>query len=88
MKTRRWKKLYGMSVSFTCPYCLKQFPLSEATKEHEPPKSRQKELGESKVFLVCKKCNHTKGALTAEEYAEWKRLEFIRNGGLTQQKGR
>lgn len=80
MKTKRWKKLYGHTVSFVCPYCLKTVPLAEATKEHEPPKSRQKELGESKIFLVCKKCNNEKGALTLEEYREWKRLELIRNG--------
>lgn len=81
MKARRWKKLYGMSINFTCPYCQQQFPFSESTIEHEPPKSRQKELGESVKILACKKCNNQKGALTAEEYAEWKRLEFIRNGG-------
>lgn len=83
MKARKWKKLYGASVSITCPYCLKIIPLAEATKEHEPPKSRQKELGESQIFLVCKKCNNEKGALTAEEYELWKMLEFIRNGGLS-----
>ena len=79
----RWRKLYDQHGFFVCPYCLKQFPLSNASIEHEPPKSRQKELGGSKIFLVCKKCNAQKGALTAEEYAEWKRLEFIRNGGLS-----
>lgn len=82
MKKRKWKKLYGQTISFVCPYCLKTVPLSDATKEHEPPKSRQKELGPSQVFLACKKCNNEKGSLTIEEYKEWKRLEFIRNGGL------
>jgi 5-methylcytosine-specific restriction endonuclease McrA len=77
----RWRKLYDQHGFFQCPYCLKQFPLSNASIEHEPPKSRQKELGGSKILLACKKCNAEKGALTAEEYAEWKRLEFIRNGG-------
>ena len=88
MKARRWKKLYGMSVSFTCPYCLKQFPLSEATKDHITPKSRGGKTEPSNIVLTCKKCNHEKGALDEKEYAEWKRLEFIRNGGLTQLKGR
>lgn len=83
MKKTKWKKLYGASVSFTCPYCLKNFPLSEATIEHEPPKSRQKEFGKSKEILACAKCNHEKGALTAEEYEQWKLLEFIRNGGMS-----
>ena len=87
MKNKRWKNLYGQKVSFICPYCLKIVPLADATKEHEPPKSRQHELGKSRIFLVCKKCNWEKGALTAEEYAEWKRLEFIRHGGLTRQRG-
>ena len=82
MKATRWKKLYGHTISFVCPYCLKTVPIAEATKEHEPPKSRQEECGESQVFLVCKKCNNEKGSLTLEEYREWKRLEFIRNGGL------
>jgi 5-methylcytosine-specific restriction endonuclease McrA len=80
MKTKQWKKLYGHTISFVCPYCLKTVPLAEATKEHEPPKSRQKELGPSKILLVCKKCNNEKGALTLDEYREWKRLNAIRTG--------
>ena len=81
MKTRKWKKLYGLKVSFVCPYCLRTIPLKEATKEHEPPKSRQKELGQkSQTYLVCAECNHKKGALTLEEYREWLRLERIRTG--------
>lgn len=77
---KKWKKLYSMNVSFVCPYCLQTFPISEATRDHEPPKSRQKELGKSTIILCCEKCNNEKSALTAEEYAEWKRLEAIRNG--------
>ncbi|MFQ6704281.1 MAG: hypothetical protein ACLRFP_04350, partial [Alphaproteobacteria bacterium] len=79
--TRKWKKLYGLSVNFVCPYCLKTVPLSQSTVEHEPPKSRQRELGvASQTYIVCAKCNHKKGALTLEEYREWLRLERIRNG--------
>lgn len=82
MKTRRWKKLYGAQINFVCPYCLKTLPLSKSTLEHEPPKSRQKELNtESVTYLVCATCNHKKGALTLPEYKEWLRLETIRNGG-------
>lgn len=77
---KRWKKLYGASVTFTCPYCLKKIPLSEATIEHEPPVSRQNELGKSNKTLACAKCNHEKGALTADEYELWKILESIRHG--------
>jgi len=80
---KRWKKLYGISATFVCPYCLKTIPLEEATIEHEPPKSRQRELGPSSTFYACKECNREKGALTAQEYAEWKRLNFIRCGGLS-----
>lgn len=86
MKSRRWKKLYGSEYFITCPYCLQQIPFSEATIEHEPPQSRQKTEGPSKKIWACKKCNNQKGALTAQEYAEWKRLEFIRNGGLSNQR--
>lgn len=83
MKKRKWKQLYAISETFVCPYCLKELPLSEISVEHEPPRSRQKELGKSVKTYACARCNHTKGALTAEEFAEWKRLEFIRNGGLS-----
>ena len=76
--------MYGTQVSFVCPYCLKTLPLKDSTVEHEPPKSRQKEFGvSSRTYLVCADCNHKKGALTLEEYREWLRLEFIRNGGLS-----
>lgn len=85
MKKRKWKHLYSISETFVCPYCLKELPLSEMTVEHEPPRSRQKELGPSTKIWACKACNSQKGALTAEEYSGWKRLEFIRNGGLSNQ---
>lgn len=84
---RKWKKLYETGVAVVCPYCLKPIEKGQYSIEHEPPQSRQNEFGPSKTIWACKKCNHQKGALTASEYAEWKRLEFIRNGGLTN-KGR
>lgn len=83
MKKGKWKKIYESRAVFICPYCLKELPITEATIEHEPPRSRQKELGESRTFWACKKCNNEKGALTIEEYIIWKKLEFIRNGGLS-----
>lgn len=79
----RWKRLYEQHGFFQCPYCLKQFPLSEATKDHVIPASRGGKTDDKNLVLSCAKCNAEKGALTAEEYAEWKRLEFIRNGGLS-----
>ena len=91
----KWRKLYSTQIEFTCPYCLQQFPIIKATKEHEPPLSRQKELGASRILLACKKCNNEKGALSAEEYKRWKTtknfaefatLEAIRNGNFN--KGR
>lgn len=57
--------------------------MSVATIEHEPPRSRAKELGvKPHTYLVCARCNNEKGALTLEEYNQWKRLELIRNGNL------
>lgn len=89
----KWKCLYGSKATFICPYCLEEFPLSKATKDHVFPKSRFKIEEPYNIVLCCKFCNNQKGALTAEEYSiwketldeeEWKRLEFIRNGGLSQ----
>ena len=82
MKPKRWKRLYGAGVSFTCPYCLKPFPLTQATKDHVMPKSRGGSNDESNIVLCCADCNQEKGALDDKEYTEWKRLNFIRNGGL------
>jgi 5-methylcytosine-specific restriction endonuclease McrA len=61
-------------------------PLAQATVEHEPPRSRQKELGTSQTYIVCKTCNNEKGALTLDEYNQWKYLEFLRNGGKRKEK--
>lgn len=79
---KRWKKLYRASVSFTCPYCLGQFPLSEATRDHKNPKSRGGKTDETNIVLCCKKCNAEKGALTVEEYDLWKQLNEIRIHGM------
>lgn len=81
MKQRRWKRLYGTEVSFVCPYCLKTLPLSEATRDHVIPRSRGGKTEPENIVLACGKCNQQKGALTADEYKEWKQLEIIRNGG-------
>lgn len=81
MKARKWKKLYGRSISFTCPYCMKQYPLSEATKDHITPKSRGGRTTQTNIILCCAACNHEKGALTAEEYELWKILNELRVHG-------
>lgn len=83
---KRWRNLYNLNATFICPYCMRKLPISQSTKEHEPPQSRQHELGPSKIILACGKCNHKKGALSAEEYAEWNHLENIRNGLFNQEK--
>lgn len=83
MKTRKWKKLYGSQVSFVCPYCLRTLPLKESTKDHIIPRSRGGKSTPDNIVLCCKEDNQRKGALTPEEYVLWKKLEFIRNGGLS-----
>ena len=80
---KRWKQLYGISYVFTCPYCTKEFPISESTKDHKIPRSRGGKTEPDNIILCCKTCNNKKGALTDKEFLEWKRLEFIRNGGLS-----
>lgn len=81
MHKKKWRKIASMQVSIVCPYCLKPIDPKDLSVEHEPPKSRQAELGPSKKLWACKRCNSEKGALTAEEYAEWKRLNIIRCRG-------
>lgn len=89
---RRWKRLYDSNATFICPYCLKEFPMKKATKDHINPWSRFHDNSPENIVYACKSCNTEKGALTAEEYETWKttedwivwkRLEFIRNGGLS-----
>ena len=83
MKTKRWKKLYGHTISFVCPYCLKTVPMAEATIDHKNPFARSHDDSPENKVLCCKKCNNEKGALTADEYKVWKYLEYIRHGGKT-----
>ena len=52
----------------------------DLTADHEPPKSRQAELGKSELYPCCKRCNHLKGSLTVEEFRQWLLLEARRNG--------
>ena len=94
---KRWKQLYGLSATFICPYCLKEFQLKNATVDHMLPSSRGGSSESYNLVYSCKFCNNQKGALTPDEYATWKttldnevwkRLEFIRNGGLNKDKER
>lgn len=79
MKKKRKDTLYQIETTIICPYCLKPIPPSKLTKDHEPPLSRGGT--KNRWIYACKECNNKKGSLTAAEFAEWKRLEKIRNGG-------
>lgn len=94
---KQWKHLYGMRATFICPYCMGEFALSKATIDHLVPQSRGGVSEPYNMVWCCKRCNNEKGALTPEEYETWKatldnevwkRLEFIRNGGLSKEKER
>ena len=81
---KQFKDLYHASIKIETVYCYICNKLitkqKDFTIDHEPPKSRQKELGESQLYPCCKKCNHQKGALTLDEYRQWLALEQKRNG--------
>lgn len=79
---KKWKQLYSASGTFVCPYCLKTLPLKYATRDHIVPRSRGGKSDPANIILCCKDCNSQKGSLTPDEYAQWKQLEFIRNGGI------
>ena len=78
---KNWRKLYGLKETFVCPYCLKTLPVEFATRDHKNPYSRFKDNSPKNIVIACLWCNTEKGALTAEEYKEWKRLEILRHGG-------
>lgn len=75
-----WRKLYSLKATMICPYCLKPMLPEEMTRDHVLPKSRGGKTEKGNIIIVCKHCNQEKGALTLEEYKEWKRLNAIRNG--------
>lgn len=80
MKTKRWKKLYGHTVSFVCPYCLRILPLAEATKDHKKPFGRFHDNTPENIIMCCREDNERKGMLTAEEYALFTILDRVRKG--------
>lgn len=85
---KKWKRLYGLEDSFICPYCLKEVSTKYATRDHKNPISRFNDKSPENIVICCFWCNVEKGSLTEEEYKEWKRLEFIRHGGLSLNKGK
>ena len=82
---RKWKNLYHEQIKMGICYCYLCGKLIEKEEDfsldHQQPKSRQGLDSPSNWKPCCRSCNHRKGALTYEEYQEWKRLEFLRNGG-------
>lgn len=76
----KWRKLEEMNAMMICPYCLKPTKPRDMTRDHVIPKSRGGKLTDDNIIMVCKRCNNEKGALTLEEYREWKRLNALRNG--------
>ena len=82
---KQWKMLYREQINMGICYCYlcgkiikKQ---DDFSLDHETPLSRHGQNNPSNWRPAHKSCNNEKGALTYEEYREWKRLEFIRNGG-------
>lgn len=83
-----FKLIYKVSHKLPPVYCyICHKPITkqkDLTIDHEPPKSRQKELGQSNLYPCCKKCNNQKGSLTLKEYKQWLELEQKRNGHVKQ----
>lgn len=80
MKTKRWKRLYGQTVKFVCPYCLKELPVSQATIDHRNPYARFHDNSVENKIMVCKKDNNFKGMLTHEEFLIFLLFNRVRNG--------
>ena len=82
---KKWKKLYHEQIKMGICYCyLCGKPIEKKEDfsiEHRCPTSRGGYNTPANWFPSHKTCNNEKGALTYEEYQEWKRLEFLRNGG-------
>lgn len=84
MDKKQFKDLYRKTIKIETVYCcicgLPIKNIKDLTVEHEPPQSRQEELGKSKLYPSHAKCNHRKGALTMDEYRQWLELERKRHG--------
>lgn len=77
---KKWKQLYSINGQFTCPYCLKVFPIKQATADHKDPMGRFKNTNPDNIQPVCIDCNNQKGMLTDAEYRLWLLLNKVRNG--------
>lgn len=85
MTKHEWKNLYHEQIRIGVCYCalcgkkiekIKDFSIDHATSR------AQGGADDESNWLPAHKepCNREKGALTLEQYREWKRLELIRNG--------
>ena len=78
---KKWRDILSVKGDvIVCPYCLKVIPPREYSIDHKTPLSRGGKTVKENLVVCCKKCNQEKGALTVEEYLEWKKLNFIRCG--------
>lgn len=84
---KKWHKLYRLQEDFVCRYCAAPIVPGQESRDHRIPLSRHGPNTPENIDIVCKYHNQQKGSLTDEEYEIWRRLEFIRNGGLNN-KGR
>lgn len=82
---RKWKHLYHEQIKMGICYCyLCGKPIErkeDFSLEHKNPASRGGANSPNNWCPSHKSCNNEKGALTYEEYQQWKHLEFLRNGG-------
>lgn len=86
MTKHEWKQLYHRQIQLGvcyCALCGQQIKkIKEFSLDHNYPRSRQGQDVDSNWLPAHKLCNQQKGALTLEEYNQWKRLELIRNGRI------
>lgn len=83
-KNPKWHNITKQHLAtIICPYCLEQIPEGHRTRDHKIPKSRGGKNEPENIVICCDKCNHEKGSLTPEEYEIWKKLNYIRCGGLS-----
>jgi hypothetical protein len=81
MKNKTYRNLVNQAPDrvILCHLCgLPILSRKEFSRDHCPPLSRGGAKNRWKP--AHKECNHTRGALTIEEYKLWLRMERIRNG--------
>lgn len=82
---REWKKLYHEQIKIGACYCYlcgRQIETeNDFSIDHILPTHRGGIDAPSNWGCCCRSCNSKKGSLTYDEYREWQRLEYLRNGG-------